>query len=160
MALGSIVGSSLGGYSFLDPLGGIAVSFFILQQGLSLSKVATMELLDVGIDAKSQKSIEDIVDGLVDHHSLLGCRNVRGVRSGGQIVLDLTIVVPASMTVRDSHAVEQRVRDAIMAAKKETREVKIHVHGDDGLVIPTHTETAPTPPSPNGSNNDFGRDGC
>ncbi|KAL1409895.1 mitochondrial metal transporter [Vanrija albida] len=159
VALGSIVGSSLGGYSFLDPLGGIAVSFFILQQGLSLSKVATMELLDVGIDAKSQKSIEDIVDGLVDHHTLLGCRNVRGVRSGGQIVLDLTIVVPASMTVRDSHAVEQHVRDAIMAAKKETREVKIHVHGDDGVALPHAADPPATPPSPNG-NNDFGRDGC
>ncbi|TXT11163.1 hypothetical protein VHUM_01914 [Vanrija humicola] len=162
VALGSIVGSSVGGYSFLDPLGGIAVSFFILQQGLSLSKTATMELLDVGIDTKTKKSIEDIVDGLVDHHDLIGCRNVRGVRSGGQIVLDLTIVVPASMTVRDSHAVEQRVRDAIMAGKKETREVKIHVHGDDGLAIAKPedaTVAGTTPPSPNG-NNDFGRDGC
>lgn len=84
MALGSIVGSSLGGVKWLDPLGGIAVSFFILQQGLALSKVACMELLDVGIDPKTQKSIENVACELVDNVELLGVRNVRGVRSGGE----------------------------------------------------------------------------
>lgn len=78
------MGSSVGGYAWLDPLGGLAVSFFILQQGLSLSKTALMELLDVGIDAKTQKAIENVVDGQVDGKSLLGCRNVRGVKSGGK----------------------------------------------------------------------------
>jgi divalent metal cation (Fe/Co/Zn/Cd) transporter len=47
----------------------------------------------------------------------------------GQTHLDLTISVPANMTVRDSHAVESRVRDAIISARREVREVKIHVHG-------------------------------
>lgn len=84
VALGSILGSSLGGIKWLDPLGGIAVSFFILHQGLSLSKVACMELLDVGIDAKTQKNIDEIACELVDGVELLGVRNVRGVRSGGE----------------------------------------------------------------------------
>jgi divalent metal cation (Fe/Co/Zn/Cd) transporter len=83
VALTSILGSSLGGYTFLDPLGGLAVSFFILQQGLRLSKTAFFELLDTGVDAKTQKKIEDIASGLIDGHELLGIRNVRGVKSGG-----------------------------------------------------------------------------
>lgn len=45
--------------------------------------------------------------------------------------LDLTISVPAGMSVRDSHEVEQRVREAVMLARKEVREVKIHVHGQE-----------------------------
>lgn len=48
----------------------------------------------------------------------------------GQTHLDLTISVPANMTVVDSHAVEGRVRDAIISARREVREVKIHVHGE------------------------------
>jgi len=83
VALTSILGSSLGGYTFLDPLGGLAVSFFILSQGLRLSKTAFFELLDAGVDAKTQKKIEDIALGLVDGQELLGIRNVRGVKSGG-----------------------------------------------------------------------------
>lgn len=60
------------------------------------------------------------------------------------------------MTVRDSHAVEQRVRTAVMAARREVREVKVHVHGQedweedltasDGKVKEIRT--------------DFGREGC
>lgn len=84
MALFSILGSSLGGYTFLDPLGGLAVSFFILQQGLGLSKIAMFELLDRGIDQKIVAKIERVVDGLVDGTRLLAVRNVRGVKSGGE----------------------------------------------------------------------------
>jgi divalent metal cation (Fe/Co/Zn/Cd) transporter len=87
VALTSILGSSFGGYTFLDPLGGLAVSFFILQQGLSLSKVAMLELLDAGVDQKTQRKIELLVEGLVDGKDLLGVRNVRGVKSGGESIL-------------------------------------------------------------------------
>lgn len=126
------------------------VSAFIFQQGAVLTKVAMLELLDAGVDAKTQKGIEDVVNGVVDGKELLGVRNIRGVKSGGeysskysmrycagltvwsgQMHLDLTISVPAGMSVRDSHEVEQRVREAIMQARKEVREVKFHVHGQE-----------------------------
>ena len=175
VALTSILGSSFGGYTFLDPLGGLAVTFFILQQGLSLSKVAMLELLDAGVDKPTQKKIELLVEGLVDGKDLLGVRNVRGVKSGGMFLafmlaqysanipgqthLDLTISVPANMTVRDSHAVEWRVRDAIISARREVREVKIHVHGEgeDEGVPGVRGDTK------EGSGvvtSDFGKEGC
>lgn len=59
------------------------------------------------------------------------------------------------MSVRDSHTVEQRVREVVMSARKEVREVKIHVHGQeegeavmmaDGKIKEIKT--------------DFGREGC
>jgi divalent metal cation (Fe/Co/Zn/Cd) transporter len=155
VALGSILGSSFGGWTFLDPLGGLAVSFFILQQGVSLSKTALAELLDAGIDAKTQKAYERIVGELVNGEDLLGVRNVRGVKSGGQTVLDLTIDVPTWMTVVSSHAVEQRVRDVIIKARREVREVKIHVHAVDGAEVYKPEEGAAKV-----IKSDFGQDGC
>jgi divalent metal cation (Fe/Co/Zn/Cd) transporter len=83
VALASILGSSIGGYTFLDPIGGIAVSFFILQQGMMLAKSSFFELLDAGVDQKTQRAIEKIVSDLVDGDELLGVRNIRGVKSGG-----------------------------------------------------------------------------
>lgn len=70
------------------------------------------------------------------------------------------------MTVRESHAVEWRVREAIIEARREVREVKIHVHGEgeDGSAgVPSDipvggkkdgTSTAAAVTS------DFGREGC
>jgi hypothetical protein len=60
------------------------------------------------------------------------------------------------MTVASSHAVEYRVRDAIMTARREVREVKIHVHASDGEVESGRSIE-------NGVKvirSDFGQDGC
>jgi hypothetical protein len=61
------------------------------------------------------------------------------------------------MTVRDSHAVEWRVRDAIISARREVREVKIHVHGqgeDEGKGEAAKAAGASVVTS------DFGKEGC
>lgn len=87
VALFSILGSAAGA-PVLDPLGGLAVSFFILKQGLSMSKVAAYEVLDKGVDQGTRQEIVDIVDPLVNKDvskgGLLGVRNVRAVKSGGE----------------------------------------------------------------------------
>jgi hypothetical protein len=46
-----------------------------------------LELLDAGVDQKTQRKIELLVEGLVDGKDLLGVRNVRGVKSGGESIL-------------------------------------------------------------------------
>lgn len=84
IALVSILGSSLGGYSFLDPIGGIAVSLFILRQGFFLTRQAFAELLDKGVDARSRRRFEEIVGELVDGEEILSITNIRGVKSGGE----------------------------------------------------------------------------
>ena len=65
----------------------MAVSLFIFHQGLKLSRIAMLELLDTGVDARTQRAIEKVVEDLVDGQELLGVRNVRGVKSGGKLVI-------------------------------------------------------------------------
>jgi divalent metal cation (Fe/Co/Zn/Cd) transporter len=88
VALCSILGSAAGA-PVLDPLGGLAVSFFILQQGLSLSRVAALEMLDKGVDAATRDEIVSVVKPLVNQDitqgGLIGVRNVRAVKSGGEL---------------------------------------------------------------------------
>ena len=43
----------------------------------------------------------------------------------------MTVIVPSGMTVHTSHATEHRVRDAILNARREVKEVRIHVHAED-----------------------------
>lgn len=128
-----------------------------------LSKVALLELLDAGVDSKTQRNIESAVQRLVDGEQLLGVRNVRGVKSGGQTQLDLTISVPAEMTVRESHSVEQMVRDAVLKARKDVREVKIHVHGEEEAEREQRLNGEVKGAEKNGEGgpkSDFGADGC
>lgn len=59
------------------------------------------------------------------------CRRIAQADSPGQLHLDLTISVKPEMTVRDSHAIEQRVRDLIKSKRRDVLEVQIHVHGEE-----------------------------
>jgi divalent metal cation (Fe/Co/Zn/Cd) transporter len=85
VALGSILGSSFGGWTFLDPVGGLLVSAVILQQGLALSKVAMWEFLDAGMDKSMKSRIEGIIVEAIDGSDLVGFRDIRGVKSGGTL---------------------------------------------------------------------------
>ena len=49
-------------------------------------------------------------------------------QSPGRTLIDLTVTVPSGLTVLDSHAVEQQIRDALLRARREIKEVRIHVH--------------------------------
>lgn len=42
--------------------------------------------------------------------------------------MDLTLIVPPTMTVRDSHSIELAVRERVMSARREVRELKVHMH--------------------------------
>lgn len=70
----------------------------------------------------------------------------------GLTFMDLTINVPPEMSVRDSHQVESFVRETVMKARREVRELKIHVHALEDGEKPAGEK--------NGSKSDFGRDGC
>ncbi|CAE6444814.1 unnamed protein product [Rhizoctonia solani] len=117
----------------LDPLGGMLVSLLILQQGVSLCYTAFGDFTDAGVSPSTRKELSTLLDPLVEPRSLLGVRNVRAVRSGSLMFVDLTADVPAAMTVLDAHQVEKRVRDAIMESKSEVKEVRVHLHAvEDG----------------------------
>lgn len=94
--------------------------------------------------------------------------------------MDLTLTVPPLLTVRESHEVESRVRELVMARRREVRELKIHIHaleegedlGDDEEHDDGHADAATNQSKRNGNGNgngngkarvirsDFGRDGC
>ncbi|CAE6374969.1 unnamed protein product [Rhizoctonia solani] len=112
----------------LDPLGGMLVSLLILQQGISLCYSAFGDFTDAGVSPSTRKELSSLLDPLVEPRSLLGIRNVRAVRSGSLMFVDLTADVPAGMTVLDAHGVEKRVRDAIMEGRSEVKEVRVHLH--------------------------------
>lgn len=68
--------------------------------------------------------------------------------------IDLTILVPSQMSVRASHEIESKVREAIMSERRDAREVKIHIHGVDSAELEDWKRDGV-----NGES-DFGRGGC
>lgn len=91
---------------------------------------------------------------------LLEIRNIRGVKAGGLTSLDLTITVPPTMSVLESHAVEANVRETIMRLRKEVRELKIHVHAQEEGEVLTGLGARKEGKEDDSVKHDFGRNGC
>lgn len=129
----------------LDALGGTIISILIFQQGWGLFKGAMRDLTDAGVSENTRRALRKIVDPLVtpptsastssypNTNSILAIRNVRAIRSGSVMFVDLTADVSPLMTVREAHHVEDRIRNAITSKRSEVREVRIHLHAlEDG----------------------------
>lgn len=124
---------------------GTLISILIFQQGWGLFKGAMRDLTDAGVPESTRTSLRKIVDPLVtpptsastssypNTKSILSIRNVRAIRSGSVMFVDLTADVSPLMTVREAHHVEDRIRQAIMSKRSEVREVRVHLHAlEDG----------------------------
>jgi len=116
----------------LDQLGGLVISVVILRQGVSLLAGAFGELTDAGVSPKTQRSLQRALDPLLStslapraETTLLAIRDLRAMRSGTLMFVDLTVHVPDNLSVRETSTLEDKIRGALTDAKKEISEVRV-----------------------------------
>ncbi|KAG6820246.1 hypothetical protein H0H93_003410 [Arthromyces matolae] len=113
----------------LDPIGGLLVSFVILRQGLDLLWGAWHDLTDAGLAPQTRRSIERKLKPLLRSTAptspLIGVHNLRARRSGSMLFVDLTAIVPATMTVRETSHLDDKISQTLKEARKEIAEVRV-----------------------------------
>lgn len=111
-------------WSFLDRLGAVIVSIFILHAAMKIIWPAISELIDVGAPEEIQKKIAEI------SCCTEGVREVHAIRSrfiSSSIQIDLHIVVDGEISVREGHTIADSVENNIIASIPEILEVVVHV---------------------------------
>ena len=111
-------------WSFLDRVGAVIVSIFILHAAIKIIWPAVSELIDAGVPEEIQKKIMGIAS------DTKGVREVHGIRSryiSSSIQIDLHIVVDGNISVREGHTIADRVEDNIIGGIPEVLEVVVHV---------------------------------
>src|SRR5690606_13455857 len=112
------------GWLILDPLLAILVALNILWQGWLLVRSSVQGLMDVALDVGEVADIERIIaensDGAIEFHDL------KTREAGPARFIEFHLVVPSSMTVERSHAICDRIEEALRGARSGTR-VTIHV---------------------------------
>ena len=98
-------------WSFLDLVGAIVVSIFVLHAAMKIIWPGISELIDVGAPRDIQKKIADIacnIEGVQDIHK------VRTRYISTSILVDMHIAVDGSLSVREGHAIAVEVEDQII----------------------------------------------
>ncbi|KAL5326790.1 hypothetical protein ACEPPN_004479 [Leptodophora sp. 'Broadleaf-Isolate-01'] len=114
--------------AWLDPVGGFLISLLVIKAGWGNTVSALYELADKGIDDEVKASVrkatalsfETIRDG-----TQVELREVEGVKSGQNYLVDLQLAVPKSWTVEDVREVEEGVRETVGSKVRGVRRIKI-----------------------------------
>lgn len=111
-------------WSFLDRLGAVVVSIFIIHASIKIIWPALGELIDAGAPAETRKKIREIAH---KNENVLQVHDIRTRYISTSIQVDLHIVVEGLLTVRQGHAIADDVRDRIIAEIPEIVGVIVHV---------------------------------
>ncbi|KAI8949950.1 cation efflux family-domain-containing protein [Xylaria longipes] len=129
--------------AWLDPVGGLLISLMVVKAGVENTLDALFELADRGIDdevkssikKQAQKAMAELSEG---HHIEL--REVSGIKSGQNYLVDLEAAVPGTWTVEDVREVEDIIRTKVGGKVRGVRRVRVRFVSKEGAVAPKFDE--------------------
>ena len=129
-------------WSFLDRVGAVIVSIFILHASIKIIWPGISELIDVGAPTETRKKIRDIAlknDGVLQVH------DIRTRYISTSIQVDLHIVVEGLITVREGHDIADDVKARIIDAIPEVLDVIVHVDPPERAIREDDIQFAKSP---------------
>lgn len=122
--------------SWLDPVGGLIISSMVIRAGWGNTLTSLLELADVTVDPEIKTSVrratskallgdkEKDLPGLVDGKEV-EIKDVQGVKSGQNYLMDIELAVPSSWSIDQSRAIEDAIRKRVGSKVRGVRRVKV-----------------------------------
>jgi divalent metal cation (Fe/Co/Zn/Cd) transporter len=129
VTLAAILGANfLQNAAWLDPVGGLLISLLVIKGGWVNTVSALYELADKGIDEETKQSITKAANKSINslaRGSQVELREVEGVKSGQNYLVDLQLAIPNTWTVEDMREVEEGLRERVGSKVRGVRRVKV-----------------------------------
>ena len=137
VALATIAGAHIiHDASWLDPVGGLIIAGMVIRAGWGNTMTSLLELADVTIDKdvkgkilrSARKALQDGESrsfGVVDLGSVVEIRDIQGIKSGQNYLVDLELSVPATFDVLETQNIEELVRERIGSKVRGVRRVRV-----------------------------------
>ncbi|KAF7554829.1 hypothetical protein G7046_g6695 [Stylonectria norvegica] len=138
VTLAAIVGANvMENAAWLDPTGGLLISVMVIQAGWGNTMAALNELADKSIDAEVKASVrkqaQKALINIEGSHDI-ELRDISGVKSGQNYLVDLEMAVPGSWTVENAKEVEDAVRTLVGAKVRGLRRIRLRFTPKEGPV--------------------------
>lgn len=132
--------------AWLDPVGGFFISLLVIKAGWGNTVSALAELADKGIDSEMKASVTRAFSkslANLENESQIELREVEGVKSGQNYLVDLQIAVPKSSTVEEVRVIEEAIREAVGSKVRGIRRVKCRFVPQDDTEVSLFDEAGP-----------------
>jgi len=117
------------GWNWLDHLGAIVVSLFILHSAFGILRPAYNELVDAGAPAMVRGELTALAE------SVPGVREVHGLRTrflGELLHVDLHVQVDPQLTVQEGHDIGGAVKYKLLSEGPDVADVLVHLEPFEG----------------------------
>ena len=132
-SMGVFVGLALiklTGWQIIDPIVAMIVAVMIMKVAFSLTWKAARPLLDVRLPDNELKELEEMVMGTP---KIVGYHKLRTRKSGPYREIDVHLIVPERMPVREAHQIAENIEDKMREAFPDTH-VVTHIEPDTAEV--------------------------
>lgn len=123
---------SLAGFFYLDGIAAIIVGLLIIKMGWTYGWNSVKELVDTAVDPDILNEIKQVisqVNGVDKIHQL------RSRLMGGDIFIDVHILVAPRISVSEGHYIAQRVHRALVSKIPRIKDVTVHVDPEDDEIV-------------------------
>jgi cation diffusion facilitator family transporter len=139
-SLGVLVGfaaAALSGWPLLDPLVAALVALNILWSGWRVTRDSVSGLMDEAVNADILARIREVI--AAEAEGALEAHDLRTRTAGQATFIEFHLVVPGAISVRDAHAICDRIEAALREAVHGAR-ILIHVEPEEkakhsGIVV-------------------------
>lgn len=122
------IGGTLAGLPYLDTVAAVIVGVMIAHVGWDLGWSAFEELMDVGLGQEGLDQVKRII------HSVDGVESIHMLRTrsiGGEIIVDVHVLVAPWLSVTEGHMISQAVMDRLLQEVAEISDVTVHIDPED-----------------------------
>lgn len=161
--------------SWLDPVGGLIISAMVIRAGWGNSKNALLELADLTVDEEIKSSVRKAATRVLKGDAAKGIeavkfgnetdiRDVQGIKSGQNYLMDIELAVPKDFTIEQTQAIEDAVRERAGSKVRGVRRLRIKFVAEDtrttlaGDFIQSDVSPRSSPEPEDENNHDHHRD--
>lgn len=122
---------SLWGLTYFDAVAAIIVGLMIIKMGMAYGWNSVKELVDTAVDPHTLTKIEHAIQ------RVNGVKKVHQLRSrlmGGDILVDVHVLVDPLISVSEGHYIAQHVHHALMHDLTRVKDVTVHIDPEDDEV--------------------------
>lgn len=113
------------GFAWGDPLAGALVALLILRTGIYILRESSVDLMD----AVPSKELAQQISGILTNvHGVQQLEEVQAHRFGPHLVVNLTIGINGSLTVRQGDRIATAVESLIYESIPNIRHIHVHYH--------------------------------
>jgi divalent metal cation (Fe/Co/Zn/Cd) transporter len=115
------------GITIMDPFAGCLVGLMVCNVGYDFSRDGFRDLMDTALSEEHTQRIFSILDEIPE---VIHYHDLRSSTIGGEILIDVHILVDWEITVTEGHLVAEVVRRNVINAFKNVQDVLVHIDGE------------------------------